>query len=105
MPELDIECPRCGNTEAEEIEDLEEGTLEVECSVCHVVLEATYTVSVDVDAETPPVEFECPECGCSLSIEEVSGESGDEEIECEGCEAQLTVQWSDWGVGDIEATS
>lgn len=107
LVELEIECPLDGATEEVEIEELEDGSVEVECSVCGATLEAGYTVSVEVSVDgvdvvdPPTAEGDCPDCGQSVEIEEVSEESGEEERDCAECGAALVVRWSEWGQ-DVE---
>lgn len=99
--EVDYECPRCGNGDVAEVDSAEDGSQEVECSSCGAGLEVTYTVSVEVDGvdvvNAPPLQFECPESGDDLVLDDVLDESGGDEVECDGCGALLEVSWSDWG--------
>ncbi len=96
----EIQCPRCGGMTSVEIEDYGDGSLEIECDSCEATLEVSYSVSIHIDdvsvGSVPPVEIECPECGCFTLLDDIDDESGSQEVECE-CEATLEVSWSNWG--------
>ncbi len=98
--EAEIECEFCGSKILVDIEDVEDGSQEVECDVCGALFEVGYTVSIDVDSveiiEGPSVEVECPKCGWTIIID-VNDESGSEKIECEKCSKELEIHWSEWG--------
>lgn len=45
----EVDCPRCGTTASAEIENYEDGSLEIECENCGATLEVTYSVSIQID--------------------------------------------------------
>lgn len=95
----EIECEICCNIMSVEIDDSEEDSEEIECSICGALLEYVYS-SGEIDevyvVENPSAAFKCPKCRCSMEIQ-IEDESGFEEVECEGCGVQLGITWSDWG--------
>jgi hypothetical protein len=95
----------CGDTEFLSIDDADdEGSLEAECSNCDVQFDVTFSVEVTVDEVQitgATAEGICPECYDSIS-QEVTSESGSEEIECDNdeCGAHLEIELVRLGPGD-----
>lgn len=78
---LDATCPRCGDSVEVRVDDLEDGSAELDCD-CGVTLQVSYAVSVETsvsDVEVtsaPPIDFQCPVCGVGLVFDDVYDESG-----------------------------
>lgn len=98
---VEVECPCCNSTNIVEIEDYQDGSTVIECENCSISMEVTYSISVEVDdvtlIEIPSIDFNCPICGYSMTIDSVETEKGNEEVGCDGCGALLEVSWGECG--------
>jgi len=99
--EADFECPRCGNSHFIKVDSYEDGSQEVECYGCNATIQVRYSISIEVEdvevSEVTSIDFECPECCDSMTLDSIDEESGSEDYDCDNCEAILEVEWSDWG--------
>jgi transcription elongation factor Elf1 len=98
---VEVNCPCCNSTNFVEIEDYQDGSTVIECSHCGISMEVSYSSSLEVEdvtlVEIPSIEFYCPKCGYSMTLESVETENGSEEIGCDGCGALLGVSWNECG--------
>jgi transcription elongation factor Elf1 len=97
-------CPACGETASMDANDLTDNPATVECESCGASLEVPYSVTgISIDeggveiSRVPAVNFDCPECGSDLEINDITTEEGSESVECDSCKSTIDVKWSDWG--------
>ena len=98
---MDVEgaCPVCEAPFSFEIDDIDAGSQAYECDSCGASLEASYSVTIEVDEVEVTggveAEVECPRCHASESLD-ITEESGEAETDS-SCGATLSVSWSSWG--------